>query len=129
MDSQGWEIRVIDSSKLRVFGKDSVAVLRDYLLDLRRPQAASGGPACAPGVRSCPRGCSVCTIGLGSSLGRPGPVLGRAGEELGVFAPPCLSVSAAASRPPPGDSLGRWPLGAAASPTALAAAARPRGAA
>ena len=55
MDSQGWEIRVIDSSKLRVYGKDGVAVLRDYLLDLRRPQVASGGPPVPLGSAPAPK--------------------------------------------------------------------------
>ena len=86
---------------------NGVTVLRDYLLDMRRPRAASGGPACKmSGPASPPVPWFQClTTQLGSSLGWPGPVLGGRRGGSGCWlrvlrSCPRFFVSAAASGPP-----------------------------
>lgn len=101
--------RVIDSSKLRFFEKDGVTVLGDYLLDMRRPRAASGGPACKMSGPASPpvpwfqrlHDTAGQLLGMARGLCWGGGRRGGSGCWLHILCSrPRLFVSAAASGPP-----------------------------
>ena len=123
MGSWGWEIRVIDSSKLHFFENDGVTVFRDYLLDCRdrrKLQGKSEGPAWEMNglvSPSRPPGSGICATRLDSCLGPEQlprnsltnlrACVGAGGRDGGqgrsfriLRSCPCLCFSAAASCPP-----------------------------